>query len=339
MDLVTGATGSLGMHLVSVLLAAGREVRGMRRRESNVTRCEAFWDRKLGSESWREQFEWIEGDLSDGLLLEQMLLGGVKRVFHAAALVSFHPKDANRMMETNREGTARLVDAMLHAGTPELIHISSVAALGRKHAEPVHEETPYEEGPDVSAYGRSKHMAEREVWRGEAEGLKVVSLNPVIILGEGNYSQSSAALFTLVHRGLGWYPMGENGFVSAWDVARAALQLAQQGTSWGHRFVLCAENRSYQSILSTIAEAFDKHPPSKPLRPWMSGLAWRLAWIWERISGRKAVLTRESVANTACVHHYATQKLESHLTSWRYQPVDEVIAETAEAYLFSKSRS
>ena len=48
----------------------------------------------------------------------------------------------------------------------------------------------------------------------------MLAVNPVIV-GRGGLSRSSSMLFTLVHRGLSWYPIGTNGFVAARDVARA----------------------------------------------------------------------------------------------------------------------
>jgi len=338
MDLVTGATGALGMHIAAELLGAGRVVRGLCRTDSDRRLAEDFLARRLAGDAWRSRWSWREGDVLDGFSLEDALSGGVERVFHSAALVSFHPKDVAAMMAVNRDGTANLVNAMLHVGVPELVHVSSVAALGRKAGEPVHEETPYEEGPDVSPYGQSKHMAEREAWRGAAEGLKVLAVHPVIILGEGNYERSSAALFDLVARGIRWFPTGENGFVSASDVARASLALAEAG-AWEERFVLCSENRSYKSILSAMATCFDLPLPNKPLRPWVMALAWRLAALGERLTGKRAVLTRHSVANTARVHHYESDKLQRFLPGWKYERMDDVIATTARAYRASQSRS
>lgn len=338
MDLVTGATGALGMHIAADLLQAGRTVRGLCRASSDRSRAEEFLTRRLAPSSWQDRFDWLEGDVLDGFSLEDALATGITRVYHAAALVSFHPKDAEDMMAINRDGTANLVDAMLHVGTPELVHISSVAALGRKPGEPVHEDTPYEDGPEVTPYGRSKHMAEREAWRGAAEGLKVLAVHPVIILGEGDYTRSSAALFPLVAQGLGWYPTGENGFVSASDVASASRQLAD-AAAWGERFVLCAENRSYHWVLSTIARGFGKPAPNKALKGWMTGLGWRAAAIAEKITGKRAVLTRESVSNTAKVHHYASDKLEQFLPGWQYESIEQVILDTATAYSSVQARS
>lgn len=330
MDLVTGATGSLGMHIAACLLREGRTVRGLVRSASDRSRTEDFLHRHVPATL--DRWDWLEGDVEDGSTLDDALSAGVERVFHAAAVVSFHPSDAAAMMAVNRDGTANLVDAMLHAGVKRLVHISSVAALGRKPHEPVTEETPFEDGPEVSTYGRSKHLAEREAFRGAAEGLDVVVLNPVVILGEGDYSRSSAALFDLVARGLNWYPSGENGFVGAWDVARAAARLGDSPIV-EERFLLCAENRSYETILSSMARALGKPAPKRKLKGWMMGTAWRLFAIAEFFGARKAAITKESVAGTSQVHHYNSRKLEEALGDWSYTPIDQVIAETAAAYL------
>ena len=221
MVFVTGATGLVGRYLVDELLRNGEQVRALCRPQSDRQAVYAFLA-KAGTDDAR--LEWVEGSLHDGLFLEEAM-ADCQRVFHCAAMVSFHPKDAETMMRINRDATGLVVNAMLHTGVEELVHVSSVAALGRKPGEPVHEDVPFEDSRDVSQYARSKFAAELEVWRGQEEGLRVLVVNPVIVLGEGDLSRSSSMLFTLVHRGLSWYPTGTNGFVAARDVARACTCL------------------------------------------------------------------------------------------------------------------
>ena len=237
MVFVTGATGLVGRYLVDELLRNEEQVRALCRPQSDREAVHAFLA-KAGTDDAR--LEWVEGSLHDGLFLEEAM-AGCQRVFHCAAMVSFHSKDAETMMAVNRGATGLVVNAMLHAGVEELVHVSSVAALGRKPGEPVHEDVPFEDGRDVSQYARSKFAAELEVWRGQEEGLRVLAVNPVIVLGEGNFSRSSSMLFALVHRGLRWYPTGTNGFVAARDVAQACTVLSDQGCCWGERF--CALRR------------------------------------------------------------------------------------------------
>lgn len=328
MVLITGGTGLIGRHLLQALLAAGEHVRALHRPASDLSQAEDFLKKKGIDAS---TLEWFEAELWDGERLEEALRG-CSRVYHCAAVVSFHHRDAAQMMAVNRDATAMLVNTMLHAGAPELIHISSVSALGRKEGEPVHEEVPFEEGSSVTHYARSKYLAELEVWRGKEEGLKVMVVNPVIVLGPGDFKRSSSTMFALAHKGFRWYPSGSNGFVSASDVARACHLLATH-ECWNNRFMLCAENLAYRQVLTWMADALKTPPPVRRLRGWMLGLAWRFSRVLELVTGRKSPITRESVQNTGKKHAYASKFLERTLESkgvqWQYESIEKVILETA----------
>lgn len=332
MVFVTGATGLVGHYLVCELLKNGDEVRALYRASSNR---QAVLDHALHAGISTERLQWFEGELEDGLCLEEGLQG-CDRVYHCAAVVSFHRKDVQKMFRVNRDATATLVNAMLHVGVRELVHISSVAALGRKGEAPVHEDVPFEYGPGVSAYARSKFEAELEVWRGQEEGLNVLTVNPSIIIGSGDFSRSSSMFFTIVYKGLNWYPTGSNGFVSAADVAKAARVLAENDC-WGERYILNAENGTYRQLLESIARALKAKPPSRPLSPMFMAMAWRLGILWERLSGRRSPISKESVANTHSRHSYATTKLQDTLqergVKWEYESIEKVVQESAKDFL------
>lgn len=332
MEFVTGGTGLVGRYLVAELLSEGRTVRLMCRPSSNRKALLDF----LASRGLNDQkLEWCEGDLRDGSFLEDAIKG-CSRVYHLAAVVSFHPKDEELMMQINRDATEVLINAMLHVGVSELVHMSSVSALGRVEGESVHEDVPFENGPDVTPYAKSKFESELQVWRGQEEGLNVLTVNPTVILGAGDFERSSSALFSMVHQGLKWYPTGSNGFVAAKDVARACVLLADHGC-WGKRYLLNAENRSYQSVFDQMALEFNRPSPARPVKTWMMGLAWRLSMMWERVTGKRSRVTKDSVVNTHRNHRYETNRLEQTLSEqgviWHYQQVNETILETAKAFL------
>lgn len=335
MDFVTGGTGLVGMHLVHELLLAGRSVRALCRPNSQRERLENFLaGRGVDSSS---RVEWVEGTIDDVFSLESGM-EGCERVFHAAGLVSFHPGDADLLMQVNRNGTQNVVNAMLHKGLEQLVYISSVAALGRKEGQPVHEEMPFEDGPNTTGYARSKFAAELEVWRGQEEGLKVIALHPVVVIGEGDFSRSSSIFFPMIDRGLQWHPSGSNGFVAAADVARAAVITADQ-EFWGQRFVLCGVNMSYQRLFASIADTLGVSAPRRPVRPWMMQVAWRLSSAWEKITRRRARVTRESIMNTHLNHRYETDLLERTLAnrgiSWQYTEIQRAIEDAVRGYKIS----
>ena len=335
MDLVTGATGIVGMPLVLKLLSKGQTVRALHRPNSDRARVERAI-REVDPDSLA-RLEWAEGDVTDQASLEEAL-EGVARVFHCAALVSFHTNDRDALRRINAEGTANLVNAMLHCQTARLIHVSSVAALGRKAGQPTDEETLFEEHPGTSAYARSKHRAEMEAFRGAVEGMPggVVVVNPTVILGRGDGRRSSSALFRVLHRGLSWYPTGSGGYVGAEDVAEVCIRLADSEVR-DARFVLCAEHRTHKEVMGMIADALGRPRPSRAVRGWMAGLVWRVVRVYELLTGRRSMISRESLASGTQHQRYDGTLIERTLLelgqTWEYTPIQDVIASTAKAYL------
>ena len=119
--LVTGGTGFLGAYLLRELLQKGYQVRAIRREASPMHLVESI----------QHQVEWVIGDMLDLSSVEDAM-EGIEKVYHAAAIVSFNPKDAERMIHTNTEGTANIVNTALSMGIKKMLHVSSIAALGRK---------------------------------------------------------------------------------------------------------------------------------------------------------------------------------------------------------------
>ncbi|NJM25635.1 MAG: NAD-dependent epimerase/dehydratase family protein [Bacteroidia bacterium] len=70
-------------------------------------------------------------DVCDIVAVEHAL-DGVDRIVHAAAKVSFNPRDARAMYDINVLGTRNVVDVALARGVKRFVHISSIAALGRQ---------------------------------------------------------------------------------------------------------------------------------------------------------------------------------------------------------------
>src|SRR6185295_8650851 len=175
--LVTGGTGFLGMQLLRELVKRGEKVRAIKRSGST-----SFLE-----EEFTRQIEWVEGDVLHIPALEEAM-SDCEKVYHCAAVVSFLPKDHERIMKVNVEGTANVVNVALEKKIKKLVHVSSVAAIGSsRNDEVVNESTEWESGN--SNYALSKFLGEREVWRGIAEGLNAVIVNPSLIIGAGNWNE------------------------------------------------------------------------------------------------------------------------------------------------------
>ncbi len=250
MILLTGASGFLGQHLLRYLSAKGSRVR-------------ALYHNHPPSASLLEMpgVEWMKHDLLDIYAVEEAMQG-ISEIYHCAALLSFDPKRREEMLHFNAESTANIVNQALEQGIRKMLHISSVAALGRqeKNDKEITEEEQWEENRQNSAYGMSKYLAEMEVWRGIGEGLNAVIVNPGIILGEGNWEEGSAQLIKVVYKEFPFYTEGVNAWVDVQDLVEICYMLMQSEVE-EERFIVSAASIPYKEIFSMMAAALGKKAP------------------------------------------------------------------------------
>lgn len=324
MILLTGATGLVGSFTARRLLESGQKVRALVRPGS---------DRRLLADVIH-RIDWVEGDLLDVLALERAL-DGVSQVVHAAALVSFVPRDHRLMYQINVEGTINVVNACLQGGVKKLLFVSSVAALGRsaKKTGPdqqiIDEAARWEESPLNSHYAKSKYLAELEVWRGASEGLSVVVVNPSVILGEGDWHRSSTQLFKYAYDEHAFYPEGTINYVDVLDVAEAIVQLLRADVS-GERFILNAKSLPYRDFLAKVAQAFGKKPPGIRLPRAATRVLWRLEALRSWLTGRAPLITRETAQSSGHSYVFPNDKIRRTL-GLEFRSLDETIARVVRA--------
>src|SRR6476620_11662406 len=320
--LVTGGTGFLGAYILKNLVEKGCEVRATRR----SSKLPFFIPAAI-----LEKVEWVEAEVLDVVSLEEAM-EGVSAVIHAAAIVSFDQKDRKRMYQVNVEGTANVVNCASESGVTRMIHVSSVAALGRTtKAGIVTEERKWEENSNNTHYALSKHHAEMHVYRGFAEGLEGVVINPSTILGYGDWHQSSCAIFRNAYKGFAWYTKGINGFVGVEDVAEATVQLLESGLNQ-KRFIVNADNWLFQKLFNTIADNFGKQRPAREATQAMGELAWRLESVKAMLTGSKPLLTRETAKVAQSQTSFDNSALCAALPGFSFTPLETVIANSCEKY-------
>ena len=281
MVLVTGGTGFLGSYIIKQLVEKGYAVRAIRR-----TNKLPFWISKdVFNNTSAGSVEWIDGDVLDVVALQDAM-EGIDAIIHSAAVVSFATRDRKNMYQVNVEGTANVVNMALEKNVRRLVHISSVAALGRTASGGhVNEEKQWEESKVNTHYAKSKFKAELQVWRGINEGLEGVILNPSTILGYGDWHSSSCEIFKNIYEGFNWYTSGINGFVEVEDVARAAILLMESNIS-EQRFIVSGDTWSFQKLQDTIADGFGKKRPTKKATPLLMAFAWRMEKLKSLFTGK-----------------------------------------------------
>jgi nucleoside-diphosphate-sugar epimerase len=326
--LVTGGTGLLGSYLLRCLVGRGQPVRALYRGALPA----------LLSPEEQAAIEWVKGDILDTTLLDEQM-HGITMVYHCAGMVSFNPARAGQMRKINVEGTANVVNAAIAASVRKLVHVSSVSAFGRKrNGQTVREDVKWDDDANLSAYGRSKYLAEMEVWRGIAEGLDAVIVNPSIILGVGDWDKGSSAMFKNAFREFPWYTEGSTGLVDAADVAEVMTRLMDSPVT-GERYIVSAEDRPYREVFSRMAKAFGKKPPHRKATPFLSGIVWRMEKLKSLFSPNDPLLTKET-AETAQTHvSYDNSKLLAVLPGFRFRPLDEVIDDYCSEYLVKMEKN
>ena len=153
---VTGAAGFIGSNLVEGLLDAGHEVVG-------IDAFVPYYDRtvkesNVATARLDPRFTFVEADLRTADLIP--FLSGADVVVHLAAMPGLPRSwtEFDLYTECNLTATQRLLDAMVNAGVPRLIHGSTSSVYG---AEASGDETlPLR---PVSPYGVTKLAAEHTV--------------------------------------------------------------------------------------------------------------------------------------------------------------------------------
>jgi len=322
MIFITGASGLLGASLIETLFAAHHGASDLQIR--------ALYRKQIPAIQFADKIEWIEGDILDVVVLEEALKG-VSEVYHCAAIVSFDPKQKQRMHTTNVEGTANVVNACIEAGIKKLLFVSSVAALGRIREDgPINETMNWSEETSNSEYGKTKYLAEMEVWRGIGEGLDAVIVNPVIILGSGDWNGGSSGIFKSVYNRFPWYTNGVSGFVDVNDVSKAMTALMKSDIS-AQRYIISGHNTPYRTIFNLIADAFKVPRPSKKVTPLLAAIVWRLEAVKAFFTGSSPLLTKETTLTAQAVVNFDNTKLLKALPDFSYTPLEETIHRVAAA--------
>ncbi|OEK02448.1 hypothetical protein BFP97_13370 [Roseivirga sp. 4D4] len=311
---ITGATGLVGSFVCRQLLENGHEIRAVKRNSSKMTLLEDI----------EKNIEWVVGDMNDTEFLEASL-ENIDAVIHAAAIISFDKRWEKKMYKTNVLGTADLVNTCLKLNVTKFLHISSVAAIGRKAGQIELRETDRWEGTEFdSIYARSKYLQELEVWRGAQEGLEVKIVNPSVILGPGLWGKGgSTSVFKYAYDEKSFHPAGTVNYVDVRDVATIIIQLLESSIK-DERFILNAGTLSYKEFFGKIAEAFGKKGPQKLVKPWMLKIAVAFEFVRSRITGNEAMITKDTAILSRSNFHFQNDKIKDAL-NFEFRSLDESI--------------
>lgn len=324
MILVTGGTGLVGSHLLLRLVTSGRRPRATYRDENKIALTQkVFAYYRDDYQTLFEKIEWVQCDILDIPALEKTFKG-VSKVYHAAAFISFEPKDYQKLLKINIEGTANIVNLCIANQIEKLCYVSSIAAIGDSVGDiPVTESNEWN-SVSTSGYAVSKYAAEMEVWRGSQEGIPVVIVNPGVILGPGFWKSGSGLFFYAAWKESKYYLPNGTGFVSVNDVVGAMMRLMASQIQ-NERFILVNENWTYQHLSQVLANGLQKKAPQKELDKWMLDVLWRIDWLKSNVTGSRRKLSKSAAKMLGKHQIYDNSKIKELAPDFKYEDLSKAI--------------
>jgi nucleoside-diphosphate-sugar epimerase len=325
--LVTGGSGFIGAHCIKRLHEDGHRVRTTVRslaREQEV--------RDLVGDG---PLEVVAADLTDDAGWGEAV-AGCAHVLHVASPFPLgQPKHEDELIVPARDGALRVLRAARDAGVRRVVLTSSFAAIGYGHGHPdkVYDETSWTDvdGPGVSAYAKSKTIAERAAWsftEAEPGAPELAVVNPVAVLGPllGRDPSTSIELVKrLIDGSMPGTPKVAYGIVDVRDVADLHVRAMTAPEAAGQRFIAMGEDFRWISEMGQwLRDALPARAKKIPKRDLPSPLV-RLASVFDAPLRQ---LTPE-----LGVRKRATNEKARRLLGWTPRSDRDAVVATAESLL------
>lgn len=329
--LVTGGTGYLGAYCIAALLRAGYRVRATVRSLDREADLRAMLG-EAGLDSDTDQLSLVTADLlsDDGW---PAAVAGCAYVLHVASPFPIAlPKNPDDLVVPAREGTLRVLRAARDAGVRRVVLTSSFVAVGYGHPAPP--DQPYTEttwtdvdGPGVSAYGKSKTLAERAAWdfiAAEGGALELAVVNPVGIFGPvlgPDLSTSIQIIQQLMSGALPAVPRMSFGLVDVRDVADLEVLAMTNPDAAGERFLAVAGESMTLPAMAALLRArtgpAGRKIPRRVLPDWVV-----------RVAALFSPTMRQVVGELGTSRQVSNEKARRVL-GWSPRPNEEVLLATA----------
>jgi len=331
--LVTGGSGFIASHAILQLLNAGYQVRTTVRdmkREGDVRAM-----LKHGGAEPGERLSFFAADLQSDAGWTPAV-AGCDYVLHVASPFPANvPKHEDELIVPAREGALRVLRASRDARVKRVVLTSSFAAIGYGHAP---QSAPFNEtnwtnttGNDVSAYVKSKTLAEREAWNfiaREGGDLELSVVNPVAVFGPvlgPDYSTSVLLIQRLMSGAVPGSPRLSFGVVDVRDVADLHIRAMTHAAAKGERFLAVAGDfmliRDIAKVLKERMGEAGKKVPIRQLPNWLV-----------RLAALKDPAVKQILPELGKLKNGTNEKAR-RLLGWAPRPREEAIVAAAQSLL------
>ena len=308
--LVTGGAGFIGSHIVMRLVHDGAVVRVVDNLSTGqIQRLDRV----------RSAIEWVQGDLADEAVAENVV-DGMDFVVHQAAVPSVQRSlsDPLGTNQANVVGTLNLLESSRRAGIRRFVYAASSSAYGDTEVLPKHEDMP----PNpMSPYALQKFVGERycKLYY-DLYGLETVGLRYFNVFGPGQdpHSEYSAVIprfinYLLTNRPITIFGDGEQSrdftfvenVVEANLLALGALNAAGKMCNIG-----CGERITLNQLVANLEEELGVKAQVSHLPPKLGDVRHSLADI-ERaraiLNYQPRVMVKEGLRRTVASHVSGTR--------------------------------
>jgi nucleoside-diphosphate-sugar epimerase len=329
--LVTGGSGFIGSYCILRLLEAGHQVRTTVRNLNREPEVRAML--KQGGAEPGSRLSFVAADLesNEGW---PTAVAGCEYVLHVASPLPFGvPKHEDELIVPAREGALRVLRAARDAGVKRVVLTSSFAAIGYGSAP---RRAPFDETDwtnanvgDVSAYAKSKTLAERAAWdfiAREGGTLELSVVNPVGVFGPvlgPDFSASILLIQTLLNRGMPLVPNLYFGLVDVRDVADLHCRAMTHPAAKGERFLATAGDfMSVREMARTLRRRMGAAARNVPT---LQAPGWLLRLIALRDPRVRAILPELGKVKNG------TNEKARRLLGWSPRSGEESLVATAES--------
>jgi len=314
--LVTGGGGFLGSSIVRMLLDKRITVRSLQRSDSPDLK-------KLG-------VEIIRGDIGDRDTVINAA-EGCDVIFHVAAKAGVWG-DYDDYYQCNVSGTKNIIDACQIHNIQKLIYTSSPSIVFTgEDEENINESTPYADH-FLTAYQKTKALAEQMVLQANNENLATVALRPHLIWGPGDphlipriIERAKAGRLRLVGK--------QNNLVDSTYVDNAALAhihaseaLAPNAVCAGKAyFISNDEPLPMKELINKILAAADVSPVTKTIPTQLAysiGIMMEFIYKIFKLKG-EPIMTRFVAKQLSCAHWYDLTAAKTYIGYQAKITIDE----------------
>lgn len=320
---ITGASGLVGGHLLSRLVAEGWRVDALARSSEAADKITA-----RGGAA-------VQGDLLDSRGLAAIMEQGMT-VFHVAGVNDTCPRDSGALDRINVDGTRSVIEAAGRAGVERVVYTSSAAVIGEASGIVATEGTEHS-GAFLSPYARSKYLAELAAFaEASNRGVDLVAVNPSSVQGPGRATGSAEILIWILSARRPFLVDTNLSIVDIADCTSGHIAAATRGVA-GSRYLLSAAPITIAEAVSATAGALDRtiRPRWIP-EPVVRAVGLPLAWVAGRVKP-DAGICPALVRTLLHGHRFDASKAVSEL-GMNFLPATETLARTvqwleAEGYL------